>query len=340
MRLDCIIGFCILSTFLLSGCSWDPQHTNPVDPRSPYYQETGDLCITVQTLNRQPISGATVLIKELGRFTETNAEGIGVLQDLPVGSWWVVSYRDNNPAAIYARDSILATIRNLERSDLNLQLDALPRFESTSVTAWTKAVSDNENSYRAIFRARVNDPDGLADLAIVKWVLPDLIEDTLRYMPDSVYWWSETPGDSFPTGSLDDIQGLPVYFEAMDFGGNLSRSDPTYLWRVIHDVPQLLLPHPAPDTTKLNWTFQADDFPRRDSTQFNYIVRIFTNDIPLALVYENVVPPPPINRVTDYPAVFRWQMVPYNWEVRVLDRFGNLSQSNLGRIDVPARSKK
>jgi hypothetical protein len=320
-------------TGALNGCRWEPTHDNPIDPASPYYRHTGSLSVNVVTLNRLPIPEATVIIPELGRFTITNDSGSAFLDNLQPGSWWMHAYRESIAEAIYARDSVQVVIIAGLESDTTLQLNALPKFMETGVYSVTEGITDDELRYLLRFRASVTDPDGQADLSIVRWTADSVLVDTMQYQPDSAYWWSDLPADSFP-GQFEDALGTLFYFEALDQAGLATRSPATHLCRIIHDTP--VLRSFVTDTTgiiqplnlRFNFFARDFDFSIRDSTQYNFLARIFdltTTGLPV-MVYSVRIAPTGSNLVEHtLPNIL--PPARYYWEVYVLDKFGNSSRS-------------
>ena len=321
-------------TGALNGCRWEPTHDNPIDPASPYYRRTGSLTVRVETLNHSPIRDATVIITELGRFGATNDSGFVVLEQLQPGNWWVRAYRDVIPEAIYGRDSVFVPIQAGVSSDTLIQLNALPIFTGAGVYSVTEGITDDERRYLLRFRASVTDPDGQADLSIVRWTADSVLVDTMQYQPDSAYWWSDLPADSFP-GQFEDALGTLFYFEALDQAGLATRSPATHLWRIIHDTPVLrsfvtdtagvIIVQPL--NLRFNYFF-ARDFSSPDSTQYNFLARIFDLTTPgLPVMVYSVRIAPTIFNLIEHTIPDTLPPARYYWEVYVLDKFGNSSRS-------------
>ena len=333
----------LVTSGLASGCSWEPAHDNPLDPDSPNFPHTGSLTVNVVTLNRLPIPDATVIISELGRFTITNVSGVAQLDNLEPGSWWVHAYRDQVAEAIYARDSVQVVIRAGMAVDTTLQLNALPKFTGTGVYAVTEGITDDELRYLLRFRATVTDPDGQADLSNVRWTKDSTLTTTMQYQPDSAYWWSDLPADSFP-GKFDDALGMLFYFEALDQAGFASRSPASHIWRIIHEVPILhALPYDGIyviQPLNLAWTFYARDFDEkiRDSSQYNFLARIFDESgtgTPV-MVYSISVAPTGSN-LSEHALDFSLPPGRYYWEVYMQDKFGNIARSKLDHFEIQER---
>jgi len=284
-----VLQAALLSAFLtLSGCEWDPPHDNPLDSTHPDYQPVGKLRIHVQTNIGRHIQDATVLLNkegEQGRFSLTGGSGEAFFTELPVGNWLAVAFRDVVPDTIYERDSLMVTVNQAAETDTSIYLDALPFFESTAVNAITEGPSQNEAVSFLRMTARVNDPDGPGDLWRINWNLLDIIRGSLEYRPDpdSAYWWAEMPSDSFPTGNLESVRTLPFTFEAVDRDTNSSVSNPTYLARVIDNIPELETIADDIQPVKIRWFYTAWDEEFGDTLLFNYLVRIYS------LVQEPVV---------------------------------------------------
>jgi hypothetical protein len=324
---------------IVSGCQWDPPHDNPLDPGSnAYHFPFGSSKVTIQTLVGQPIKDATVLLPELGQFGVTDSNGVTLFEELPIGKWWVVAFRDNIGYDVYARDSAQLTVSINESSELTLPLDGLPKI----ITAYAISVAfiDTLQQYDPIYSIRLKstilDPDGAHHLQRVEAVFIDTLHGVnlelgLQYNADSAYWWQDVPADSFHNNSTDNAIILPFTFRAFDVLGHISPPRTAFVARVLHNVPSLISP-----TTEmrphLSWLFSyLSEF--KDTSTFNYHVIIYSSSPPFAEVYRRVVVPDNSASIS-HTVDTQLPVGEYIWEVLVIDNFGNSSRSMRDKLTV------
>ncbi len=336
-RLLSIVVFCIAA---LSGCQWDPPRDNPLDPGSnAYHYPFGMLRVHALTLIQQPISMATVLLPELGRFLISDDSGLVEFDEVPTGTWWVVAYRDINGSAVYARDSARVTINVKQSSEVSLRLDALPRFTSAYAVSLVTSESETEDPHYFIrLKATVTDPDGPQHLERVESVFMDTLHNysihvDLQYNTnrDSAFWWTDIPPDSFRNSSTGNALYLPFTFRAFDFAEKASPPTTAFVARVLHGVPTFS--DPQQDLfPNLEWSYTYYN-ELDDTTSFNYLVKIFRNTPELPEIYRRTVIPRNLAS-RSHTVEERLPLGRYLWEVWVLDNFGNSSRSRRGNLDV------
>jgi len=322
----------MLLTFLLacSSCEWDPPHDNVLDPDSPNYRPFGSLEVTVRTLDVPglPIAGAMVLLLEIGRFGTTNDSGIVRLRDLPEGTWSVIAYRDVYPDTVYARDTIAVDIYPAKLTRVDFHLDALPTFINTKVNAITQYVPEDRIVY-ARLTARVSDPDGIANLARVEWMLVDpdkgiLMRDTLDfYNPDSAYWWADVPSADFPGGNITNALTLPFLFVAVDRVGNSSQSS-ALLARVLYRTAVPLNDQNEPPNPTLRWNYSyGQEFTSPE--EFYFFLHIYDGDN--RIVYQRQIIPDNagywVHNVEDALGIGSY----YEWDIWVVDLYNDQVRS-------------
>ncbi len=294
---------------------------------------SGRLIIRVLTLTSIPIYKSTVMINELGRFAFSDSSGYANFGEIPVGRYWVRAFKNSNSEIIYGLDSTEVEIRQGALTTKDIYLDALPSFSSISVYSFVyKIYADSLPIYQIHFKANVIDPDGQHTLDSVKWRL-DTMSAKLSYLPDSGFWKAEEPASRFPSASPDWLISRPVYFEATDRARYSAISQPTYLWRVIHDVPVLFAPA-FEHQPEFNWNFEwTSSFP--DTTSFYYLIRIIDINTNQIVYQRNIIPnipPRTRHRCEEYLPDFI-----YFWEVWALDYLGNRSRSVRGILQTEAR---
>jgi hypothetical protein len=314
------------------GCQWNPSHDNPLDPMSDRYSPNGSLNFKVLTLIQQPIVGATVLIDELGLYVLTDSSGRAHFDNLPADSYWVRAFRDTPGLAQYGRDSLLVAVTPHGSLDTTINLDGLPSFTFVAANAISSIDSGTQHfpDYQVLLKASARDPDGPADLVRVQAKLTDAINHdtlsvTLSYALDSLFWSVIIPSDSFYNGHIENALILPFEFEAFDVAGRPSLPTPAYMARVIHNQPGINVP-PQPDPFPvLQWDFPLyNELPY--ANLFNFLVRIYRNFPQRQVIYERLLVP---NNSSGYSHRIQSPLPPgtYEWEVWVIDLYGNSSRS-------------
>lgn len=315
---------------LSQGCQWDPPRDNPLDSASDaYHNPFGFLRFRVQTLVQQPIFNATVMIPELGRFALADSHGIANFDEIPIGTWWVVAFRDTPGNAIYARDSVQVTIDILQTTEKGLLLDALPSVNSAYALSGA-LMEDSSFAYFYIrLKATISDPDGIADLAQAEVTFSDTIQSydvrvELQYRADSAFWWADIPSNSFHNGKTDNALFLPFTFRAFDFAENVSPVRTTFVPRILHSPAEITGIQIAGAQITVDWNFTYWN-ELLDASTYNYIVIIYRAP-ELIEIYRRTVTPDgsAIGRhIVESPL----QPGYYTCEVWVVDKFGNSIRS-------------
>jgi hypothetical protein len=289
-----IVWLCV-AVVVCCSCEWDPPHDNILDPDSPNYRPPpiiviGSLEVAVRTMS-----------------------------DLPQGEWQAIAYRDTRSDTVYAHDTITVEIQPAKLTRATFHLDALPSFVGTKVNAITQYEQDDRTIY-AHLTARVADPDGIADLARVEWMLVDpdqgiLMRDTLDfYNPDSAYWWVDVPSADFPGGNITNALTLPFRFVAVDDAGNSSQSS-ALLARVLYRVAGLLNDQKEPPNPTLRWNYSyGQEFTSPE--EFYFSLHIYDGE---SIVYKRQIIPDVagywVHTVEDTLEIGR----SYEWDVWVVD---------------------
>ncbi len=305
----------MIFTLSLIGCQWDPPHSNPWDQVSPSLSfEVWSLGI----VNQVEVVGATVQIKELGLFATTDSTGTAFFDKVDPGTWMVVAFRDGEQIPDYAIDSVLITV-NPGHQTKTIRLDALPHFAYSTVNVHSFETANREVvDHKIRLKTKVIDSDGDFDLNRVEWRFKD-VSDTLNYNQDRdsafhEFTIQEIESLEFPY-SIAEAQLDDFDFEAFDQLGN-STIVSAGIDNTINVVPTTVLAI-GPE---VEWVF-AWNQEFSDTTEFKYLLRIYTQGQP-ELVYEKYIVPRgayrTLHRVAD-------TLIPgtYLYYVWVIDNYGN-----------------
>ncbi len=297
----------------------------------------GQLSVQVLDKGSRPIETATVIITEHGKFALTNENGNALLEDIPPGDVWVTAYRSEPLEPVYVSDSLLVSINPGGLSYASFRLDALPEFIEVSATSNGYGLATASIFHRVRLKARTQDSDGPSDVRYVTYSYNDttnglILGDTLEWYAnqDSMYWWMEIPSDSFYNGNIDNARNSSFLFKAIDADGNIAQASTSVL-NVIHYYPQVdpLVVNPQNQPTIQWYYYWRDEF--RDTTLFNYLLRITKEDIEPIVIYDTLIVPisqsNPSHQVADV-----LEQGNYYFYIWVIDRFGNFSRSLRGSI--------
>jgi hypothetical protein len=312
----------LLNTTLLWSCFGNVPHENPLDPESPAFVSTGIVRGQVTTFYQpyRGIRGVTLELAPGNMNTLSDTTGAFTLRNVPEGEY-VLHARHKS----FASDSMNLTVERENSSRLTFQLDALPKI--TAVTGRTFHVSNlppEEDVDFALFEARVEDPDGRADIAKV-WmqIEGNARADTLRETSQAGVYDLKLFGSDSPNGSLHNILGRRLKFMASDRLGKLSATEELILFRIIDPPPETVAPKdraPADSTRpKLTWS------PLPQSFAFTYHVRVerIQGGIP-TLVWERSAIPDAQTSIRVDRTLARAE---HRWTIAVVDEFGNTSTS-------------
>ncbi|NUO78853.1 carboxypeptidase regulatory-like domain-containing protein [candidate division KSB1 bacterium] len=313
----------LLCAVLSWSCLGDMPHENPLDPQSPAFVSTGVLRGQVTTFYQpyRGIRGITLELSPGNMSTLTDTTGAFTLRNIPEGDYVLYARHKN-----YASDSVQVTVAQEASARLTFQLDALPKI--TSVIGRTFHVSNvppEENVDFALFEARVEDPDGRADIAKVWMQIEGSARaDTLRETSQAGLYDLKVFGTDFPNRSLHHLLGRRLRFMVSDRLGHQSDTEEVILFRIIDPPPETISPkeRALADSTKPRLIWQP--LPR--TFAFSYSVRVekIVGGIP-SLVWERLAIADSLSSLRVDRALTRGE---HRWTVAAVDEFGNTSTSS------------
>ncbi|NQU64161.1 MAG: carboxypeptidase regulatory-like domain-containing protein, partial [SAR324 cluster bacterium] len=311
-------------SIMMSSCQWEPPHSNPYDP----VYESPSLQIQVKSLgiiNQVAVEGATVQIEEHNLYATTDSTGTAFFEKIEPGSWMVVVFREGEQLPNYKIDSMLVTVNPGAPTTQSIHLDALPYFAYARVNVHSFEREHGEEPEREIqLKAKVIDADGDFDLSRVEWLFKD-VSNVLDYNQDSDSAFHETiiadfPSQQFPY-TLGDAELNDFYFEAFDQLGN-STTESAQISRVMNLYPSNYLAFEL----LLSWHYTWYDV-FNDTTEFNFLLRIYTSDINNTLVYDTLLVPEDNLGETEHTIATPLQTGSYLYYIWVTDNYGNYVRS-------------
>ncbi len=312
----------LVGMLLLWSCFGELPHENPLDPKSPAFVSTGVVRGQVTTFYQpyRGIRGVTLELTPGNMSALSDTTGAFTLRNIPEGQY-VLTARHRN----FASDTINILVQRENAARFTFQLDALPKI--TSVTGRTFHINNlppEDNVDFALFEARVEDPDGLADIAKIWMQIAGLDRaDTLRETSQAGLYDLKLFGSDFPNGSLHSILGRRLQFIATDRVGKSSTVEELILFRIIDPPPETISPkeRAAADSIRPKLTWKPITLP----FAFTYHVRVerIASGIP-TLVWERSGIPETQAFVRVDRALARTE---HRWTIAVVDEFGNTSTS-------------
>ncbi len=308
-----------------AGCLEDVPHDNPLDPQNSNRGYT--LSGTVNTLYApvQTISNAIITLEPGNEKVFSRSDGSFLLENLLPGDYTVYCTADG-----YTRDSLRVTLN--ANHVVNFFLDGLPYFETISLT--TQHLSQFfpvEDLYYLQIEARVNDPDGIADINSVFFDIPEYnVHDTLFVSLEAGTFSRRLSIDDLPVNTIQSLIGRAFILSVLDDAGKTVKSGKRYLTRVIEETPVLNQPvnlQTVPvDSIRFIW--QKVRLPY----WFNLKIEIFQINQGLLS---------PVTTIPDIPGATQTLTISntlpaanYVWILKVTDEFGNSSSSREGTFQV------
>lgn len=319
----------VLLFALSSACLNDADRTNPLDPDSPNFKNSGG--ISGQTLSYyspfSAIAGVEVRLEPGPLLTTSDPLGQFSFRDLPAAKYQIRASKDGYVTVI---DSVEVPLQQLAQISLNL--DALPIMTSTAIASshisrwWPQT-----DLFLLAATVRVDDLDGINDVATVELVIPDLsFVDTLSMTASPGVFQTQVLESQLPGRNLQDVLGREIVIRAWDRPGFSSRSTPHFVARIIEEVPITLSPQGLETVSTANPTlqWQAVALPYR----FTYHVELYRVDFGINnLVWQHGE----IDRAaTEIIVSENLTAGTYFWTVAIMDDFGNMSRSKEASFQI------
>jgi hypothetical protein len=313
---------------LFLSCS-DAERHNPLDPKSPFYLDNGDISIQIMSYYSPalPIAGVSVQLDPGSHIGSSDAAGLALFNDVESGTYKVTAVKEGFAAVA---DSII--VRPGEFVEKQLQMDGLPVVQQFSISSSRirRWFPQSDLLFLEV-NASVSDPDGLNDISVVTFEIPELaFSDTMLITATPGQFVKIIPENLLPNRNLQTVIGRNSHIKASDRVGFSSMSQPTVLARVIETVPQTTSPQGLEivdsGTAELIWK------PVQLPFQFSFRAEVMRIDFGISTPVwkqENV----PFNQIsvtidTELPDGS------YTWTVAVVDEFDNSSRSKEASFQI------
>ncbi len=165
--------FAWLLLLTLPGCLMEPDHTNPVDPENPAYNNVGTLVVTVTDLDDNPLPGAQVRMLEFDTAKYTLIDGT-VEFELSPGKVYFEVDRD-----MYASQTIEATVVAFRTVSQVVELNGDPFIDSVQVRSRMVQTNESDYLFGYEFVVYAGDVDGRNDLTELLMYKPGETEYTI-----------------------------------------------------------------------------------------------------------------------------------------------------------------
>lgn len=313
---------------LLGGCG-DPLRDNANDPGSDRYHPPpapspyGTLQVTALRRTGAPIVGAAVSIDDRKMLTDTN--GVATIENIPIGQYYV---RLTSPQ--FVEDSTQMKILSDSTSTWSKQLNAIPHFDSVSVTSEVRSLFDVQPDYQYAVRyyAKVSDLDGQGDLpdSAVSVVTP--YGSFVLGRIASLTW--QRIDTLFPSWGASDLVGKPLQFKASDeppnpFHSGQSYSNTITLVRTFNATPTL----PQTASSRRSQCVVAWNPSQGDGFSYSNRIRFYFPDLQHLYYAVDNLP-----RVASDTLRNLLPAADYFLTVEEVDEFGNSSRSRTCQFTV------
>ncbi len=314
-----------------TGCLPDAEHTNPLDPLSEDFENTG--AIEGRTTRFyppfSPLANAEVRLTPGPFITTSDADGRFVITNVPVGTYGVQALRDGFSSFM---DTVSVSLGQTT-SDVSLRLDGLPVVRSfvlrtIHVSRWWP----QEDLYTLEIAANLEDPDGVGDVAEVWFEIASF--DFARELAQTGVvgrYQLTMQADSLPVPTLHSLQGTEFLLYVEDAAGFVTQSSPRSIVRVIDETPIAEEPQGLTSVEDgrplLVWEDAALPYA---STYRIDVVLDQANVQNVVLTVTDIE-----SEVTRYQVETPLASGTYFWTVSVVDEFGNRSRSKEAGFVVP-----
>ncbi len=312
------------------ACTTPAEHSNPLDPDSPAYTQSGAMRVRVTTYYPpyQALAGARIRLLPSGVEVQSDAEGQYTFRELESGDYAVIASKAGYDTVQLAAQVLVREVRTLD-----LRLDALPVVASAQITG--ARIATREAATPRLFleiNAEITDPDGANDVVRARAKISGrATADSLARGLGISRWERTIASDELAPLNLHNLVGMPVAITAEDGAGKSAAPVVVRLARIIDEEPLPISPSngdvpPNPSAVILRWQLPAISF---DHT-FN--VEIFRWDAGFPAQFFTARNVRAGTNALPYPG--RLSSGTYYWTVKIVDGFGNSSRSKEATFQV------
>lgn len=313
----------IVVLLLLVGCL-DAPRDNPLDPSSPYFQNSASVRgqVTIRDQN-SGISSATVLCAEQGISVATDSNGYYAFQKIAAGALTLIASK-----AAFVSDTQRVHLDPGGSVTASFALNGAPVVVAQNIITHKYDQYYPSPVYTVDITASVTDPNGITDLDSV-WFCVDTLLYSMPYSTTTRQFATTLSKYDFPTNTIDWLVGKPLTIRGSDFHGAIGLGSPFYVTRVIENTASPSYPTSSNnDTTNSTPLFQW--LPPGVTFNYTYTLEcLVVNAGTETLVWT----------LTNINSTVLQQQFPgdasgltlssgnYVWSVTVVDDFGNSSRS-------------
>ncbi|NIT53944.1 MAG: hypothetical protein GWO41_14710, partial [candidate division Zixibacteria bacterium] len=247
--------------------------------------------------------------------------------NLDAGDYQLIAEKDR-----YLADTIDVSITdNQDYDQANLFLDALPGikrslFYSEHIDQWWPGPV-----YHAFFTVVVEDPDGVADIDSLAYLIPSLnftkpLQATGR--PDSFF--VDIENFDLPGETLQSLVEEESFIFLEDEAGAQITEGPFFLHRIIEDAP-------VPESPTSMQTVSSSPIlewqPFSLTFEFDFVVQVFRISAGIPMLIHTSAKIPAGQTTYAYPTTL--SSGSYYWTIGVRDRLHNFSRSKEASFIVP-----
>jgi hypothetical protein len=311
------------------SCTSPAEHSNPLDPQSPFYTTNGRFAGVVTSFYQpyRPLSGAMVQVQPAGLATSTDGQGEFFIDNLAPGVYTAIA-----SAAGYAADTASIEVIARQSRRVEFRLDGLPVAQSPRVVS--AHVSTRESPTDQFFMeitAELSDPDGANDIKKVVAQIPSTgFADTLSRGAGPSRWQRVFAPEELAGIDLFNLTGAPFQLVAEDFPGERATSEAFFLTRVIAEVPLAVSPADGVNLQIDSPTFiwQLAPIPFNHTLRVD-VFRLVAGFPTFIAAIGNIAAG---SASVKYPG--RLASANYYWTVKLIDDFGNSSRSKEATFSV------
>lgn len=313
------------------SCTSPAEHTNPLDPQSPAFSEHAGITGTVTSYYApfQPLSNVEIRLTPAPALAFTDAAGKFALENLPSGD-----YELQASLAGYAVANRSIRLAKRQQFNLTIPLNGLPHVDSAIVMTEHRVLTANATRYfLQIENVLAGDPDGIADIKRVVFLVPDFsFSDTLTLVDRARgRWRRQFRQEELPsTPPLPEWPGHPLLIQIEDLPGNQTSAGPFNIARVIQETPEVIAPNNNVIITSAPLLFQW----RLGTVPFPFTQEIEIQDV-LDPESRTTLPGIPAGTtIKSYSGGGLPTAGTYVWTVKIVDAFGNTSRSSPAAFQV------
>ena len=231
-----------------SGCSWDAERENPLDPHSPYYSPSSGLAGRITNLSNIPrgISDVILTLDPGNISTLTDSNGYYSFSNIEPDNYSLNMYRPD----LKSIDTTISIQPEIVDT-LEFSMNFIPQVDTFSVT--TLRIADGSSGdYQILFYCVVSDSDGAATLSDSADIY--LKDDLYRIeYNDDIGNYSKLFIHSLNVSDIeiDDYTNEGVHFKTNDINNDTTVSEIKYIIRFITEGAAVFSPSfTEPPTSK------------------------------------------------------------------------------------------